>query len=54
MKKVLLVICAFLLLVACNQSTVSKVLVSNDAQLKMAIKNATAGDNIVLKNGTYY
>jgi poly(beta-D-mannuronate) lyase len=67
MKKLLLVMSTLLLLVACNQSTtgsaaVSKdpelkatntVLVSNDSELKQAIKNASAGDNIVLKNGTY-
>ena len=29
------------------------ILVSSEAELKTAIKNAQAGDNIVLKNGTY-
>ncbi|TYK67081.1 chondroitinase-B domain-containing protein [Colwellia echini] len=31
----------------------NEVLVSNEQELKSAIKNAKAGDNIVLKNGTY-
>lgn len=32
---------------------IKDVLVSSDSQLKEAIKNAKAGDNIILKNGTY-
>ncbi|MEI6894585.1 MAG: chondroitinase-B domain-containing protein [Colwellia sp.] len=67
MKKLLLVICTLSLLSACNEPTqksasvssdtelkaVNSILVSNDSQLKEAIENATAGDSIVLKNGTY-
>ncbi|MBU2870380.1 chondroitinase-B domain-containing protein [Colwellia sp. E2M01] len=67
MKTLLLPVCAALLLAGCNQTPqntsagatqtqikeANKLLVSDDAQLKEAIKNAKAGDNIVLKNGTY-
>jgi poly(beta-D-mannuronate) lyase len=53
MNKSLLVLSAFLLLMTPNLTTAKDVLVSNDVQLKAAIKNAHAGDNIVFKNGTY-
>ncbi|WP_339721926.1 chondroitinase-B domain-containing protein [uncultured Paraglaciecola sp.] len=53
MNKSLLVISAFLLLVVAHLATAKNILVSNEAQLNAAIKNANAGDNIVFKNGTY-
>ena len=36
-----------------QQKESNDILVSDDKQLKEAIKNAQAGDNIILKNGTY-
>ena len=53
MNKSFLIISLFLLLVSCNQKTENSILVSSDSELKEAIKNAKAGDNITLKNGTY-
>jgi poly(beta-D-mannuronate) lyase len=53
MNKSLLVMSAFLLLVVSNLATAKNVLVSNEAELKAAIKGADAGDKIVFKNGTY-
>lgn len=41
------------MLTSCNQKVANEILVSNTSELKEAIKNAKAGDDIVLKNGTY-
>lgn len=54
MKKSFLIISLFLALVSCNQkATTNSILVSNETELKEAIANAKAGDDIVLKNGIY-
>ncbi|WP_299670397.1 chondroitinase-B domain-containing protein [uncultured Polaribacter sp.] len=53
MNKSLLIISLFLLLISCNEKSTNSVLVSNESELKDAIKNAKAGDDIVLKNGIY-
>lgn len=53
MNKLFLVVSTLLLLLVANLVTAKDVLVSNEVQLKAAIKNAQAGDNIVFKNGTY-
>ncbi|MCL4125293.1 UNVERIFIED_CONTAM: hypothetical protein GTU68_063055 [Idotea baltica] len=41
------------LTIACNSTTTNSILVSNKEALKVAIKNAKPGDNIVLKDGVW-
>tara|TARA_R110002126_G_scaffold142037_1_gene287501 strand:+ start:19907 stop:22213 length:2307 start_codon:yes stop_codon:yes gene_type:complete len=41
------------LTIACNSASINSTLVTNKEELKDAIKNATAGDEIVLKNGIW-
>lgn len=53
MNKLFIIISLVLLLVSCNEKNANSILVSSDSELKEAIKNANAGDDIVLKNGTY-
>lgn len=53
MKKSLLIISIFLLLFSCDKKITKSILVSSKLELKEAIDNVKAGDNIVLKNGTY-
>lgn len=53
MKKSLLIISIFLLLFSCDKKITKSILVSSKLELKEAIENVKAGDNIVLKNGTY-
>ncbi|MBW8192892.1 alginate lyase [Neiella marina] len=53
MKKRLLTISALLLLSASNTLFAKDVYVSSESALQKAIKAAVAGDNLILKNGTY-
>ena len=53
MNKLLLIISLFLTLISCNKKVTNSILVSNKSELKEAIENAKAGDDIVLKEGTY-
>jgi poly(beta-D-mannuronate) lyase len=53
MKKPFLIISLILLFISCNEKVTNSILVSNESELNEAIKNAKAGDEIVLKNGTY-
>jgi len=53
MNKILLVSSALLLLSTTQLSLAKTISVNSDLTLKEAIGNAKAGDNIVLKNGTY-
>ena len=46
-------VAAFLLLIIANPAVAKTVSVSSATQLSTAIKNANAGDDIVLKNGVY-
>lgn len=53
MNKSFLIISLFLLLVSCKEKVTNTILVSNESELTVAIQKAKAGDDIVLKNGTY-
>ena len=53
MKNFFLISSLFFLLISCNEKATNSILVSNSSELNEAIKNAKAGDNITLKNGTY-
>ena len=52
MSKYLLIISLFLVLFSCQRTT-NSILVNNITELENAIKEAKAGDDIVLKNGIY-
>ena len=52
MSKYLLISSLFLVIFSCQRTT-NSILVSNIAELENAIKEAKAGDDIVLKNGIY-
>ncbi|MDB9921957.1 alginate lyase [Polaribacter sp.] len=52
MRKYLLIISLFLVITSCQRTT-NSILVSNITELENAIKEAKAGDDIVLKNGIY-
>jgi poly(beta-D-mannuronate) lyase len=52
MSKYLLIISLFLVITSCQRTT-NSILVSNITELENAINEAKAGDDIVLKNGTY-
>ncbi|WP_166386882.1 chondroitinase-B domain-containing protein [Polaribacter sp. 11A2H] len=53
MNKLFLTISLFLTLISCNEKVTNSILVSNNIELKEAIENAKAGDDIVLKEGIY-
>lgn len=53
MKKSLLIISLLLLIVSCQQKVTKIIIVTNASELLEAAKNAQAGDDIVVKNGTY-
>ncbi|MEP2169225.1 MAG: chondroitinase-B domain-containing protein [Polaribacter sp.] len=53
MKKSLLIISLFLSLISCNEKSTNSILVSTNTEIQDAIKNAKAGDDITIKNGTY-
>ena len=53
MKNSFLIFSIFLLLISCNKKSVNSILVANKAELKEALKNIKAGDDIVLKNGVW-
>ncbi|WP_282074024.1 chondroitinase-B domain-containing protein [Polaribacter atrinae] len=53
MKKSLLIISLLLLIVSCQQKVTKSIIVTNASELLEAAKNAQAGDDIVVKNGTY-
>jgi poly(beta-D-mannuronate) lyase len=42
-----------MMLISCKETASNKILVSTNVELKEAIKNAKAGDNILLKNGVW-
>ena len=52
-KHFFLVISLFMMLISCKETASNKILVSTNVELKEAIKNAKAGDNILLKNGVW-
>ena len=53
MKLFLLTISTLLLVSTSNSLWAKDVLIDNEKTLKEAIENAEAGDNLILKNGTY-
>ena len=53
MNKSFLIIGVFLLFFSCHQKVKNNILVSNQSELKEAIKKAKPGDAILLKEGTY-
>lgn len=54
MTRFFLILCGFIFLTSCNEPTLAVVnTVSNTDELKEAIKNATAGDIITLKDGVW-
>ena len=53
MNKSFLIISLFLVLVSCKEKVTNTILVSNESELTAAIQKAKAGDDIVLKDGTY-
>jgi poly(beta-D-mannuronate) lyase len=53
MKKSFLIIGLFLLFISCDEGAKNQISVSNPSDLQNAFKDIKAGDNIVLKNGTY-
>lgn len=53
MKNLILVITTLFLFISCNETSVNSILVNNSSELLDAVKELKAGDEIVLKKGTY-
>ena len=53
MKNFFLVLTTITLLLSCDTLTTNNIFVTNESELKEALKNSKAGDDIVLKDGTY-
>ncbi|MHB0755471.1 chondroitinase-B domain-containing protein [Polaribacter sp. M15] len=53
MKNTILVLGFIFFFISCNQVTKQQILVADSQELEQAIKEAKAGDDIVLKNGIY-
>ena len=53
MKKIFFIISIISLFTSCNKGATNQIFVSTESELREAIKNVKAGDDIVLKNGIY-